>query len=279
MVVQYEAKETSQERVTMKKLYRFNVLSPLSVRAAVLPPKTTPLATVFPLQLTLTNATAQTMSIAEVKLAVSPSSDMEIISAPMGPTGTQELYQPHKELKPDEAHSFSFLLTVRSMKNTHFSGLFTEALALGRPVIYWNHVFGSGGVYYGETIQYVPPKRIPGSTPPLNVLCISSPSKVQVGEEFTLLLRFSASQVIEENLFELRMDFSNENTGLICIGSSRVEVPTLSNGTFVDVPLTLCCTEGGLTKCEFLYLFNRRTSAKYPVGRLCTVVSCTDFAQ
>ena len=269
VVVQYEDPMVStSERVTMKKLYRFNVLSPLFISATVCESRHRP-GNSLPVQISVTNATGQSMSLVSVEIDTTHASS----ALQVAPLAAHRDSAGHAilRLSPDESAAYGFKVVVDATQKP-------ERIVLGRPVVVWENLFGEGGRFVGEEVSHSFPRQLIEAACPVRVHSAEVPPVVVVGEEFDLRLIVVATQYVPARKFKLRFKEESVDSVLLCVGKSSYDIPELQGSMTFDVTVALCATDLGGIDCNAFSLVDQLSGASYNLSMSCRTYSVTSLA-
>ena len=272
VIVQYEDPAVStMDKITLKKLYRFNVLAPMFISAAIYESRRG--ADSLPVQLSVTNATGQPMSVESVEIDPSHAS-CGVKAAPIAPKLDPDTHL-IRRMNPDESAAFGFRVTIDSSVAQQK----LEHVVLGRPVVRWENSFGEGGVYVGEEISYSFPRRLIEAACPVRVLKAEAPPVVVIGEEFQVNLTFVATQYVPPRKYQLRVMDGISERSLHSLGRGSHDFPEMQGSTTHEVVTTLCTTSLGDLDCGVFFLSDRLSGAKYNLRMSCVTYAVASLTQ
>lgn len=254
VMVQYEDREVSTtERVTIKKLYRLNVLDPLGVRATVYDSSRPHDGDCrHPVQVVVTNNSSQPMAITSVTLVQDGGAGPGVASA----LSARAVNAPNRQLDPDESCCVGFLASGSS---------------LGAPRVLWEGMFGGGGVYLAEPVAL--PRKPVSVAPSIRVECVSAPTAAAMGDDFPLTLRVTAaSSAAASGRYRLRCDASDRSC--VVLGKSVYDIVFAQDALVADVPLVVCCmAQGDIDCCRAMSVVEVESATVFRVSA--ALVSCS----
>ena len=267
VVVQYEdPKVSSSDRVTMKKLYRFNVLSPLFISTTIYDSRQRP-GNSLPVQLSVTNSTGQSMSVLSVDIDTANSSALNAVpiaaDLPRGGDATPRL-------SPDESAAYGFQVAVDAAEKS-------ERVNLGRPVVEWENLFGEGGRFVDKELSFSFPRQLIEAACPIKVSRAENPPAVVVGEEFDLRLTVVAAQYVPPRKYCLQFKEETAGSVLVCLRKNSYDIPELQGSMTYDITFVLCATEVGAINCNVFCLKDQLSGASYNLMMSCSTHSVTSL--
>lgn len=281
----------TSESKSLRKFYRFNVLSPVNILTSCYE-----MDSKYCIQSQIINTTKSVIHIEDVKLiGLGGASELDITAVPKSlPNDETSLGKTSFDLcnmlsmpllNPDESFAYSFIVhkaTLSCLVDRPLKGI-------GFVEVHWSSSMGENGrsrsseISTDQRASFLMPfqssssqikrgsfslRSVEGSKGGQLVGCLTYiPSDANVGVplEVKLIVRNCAQHSVKVQL-QCRKKSSLSHTGLAIMGKSHINLGSLSSGQETPVSLSLLPLSHGLFSLPDIFLVNLSTKAEYSVG-------------
>jgi hypothetical protein len=291
----------TSESKTLRKFYRFNVLSPVNILTSCYE-----FDSKICVQSQVINTTKSVIHIEDVKVVgVGPTSELETVAVPIPSStdvSTDSLEKDMRNLlsmpllNPDESFAYSFIINKTKMSNLTERSM----KSIGFLEVHWSSSMGEHGrsrsdeIFTDQKASFLmpfPPSSAHINRPPNGgrvsgveggrsgqlLACVTQfPSEAVVGVpvEIEMSVRNCFSYPVITQLQCRKSNAAVGQTGVVIMGKSFVNLGPLDPGEEVSVSLSLLPLSSGLHSLTDVVLVDLTTRTEFPMGSKFEIMVC-----